>query len=663
MSDGAIVFSTKLDNKDLEKELAKLGQKIKKLEDDIYSSKQKRMALLEQSKQLGAVLDEAKAKLYEMRDATKGTYSATEISEQKERVRGLQSEFNKVVSAADRLGQKIDDATVDLGQAKEQAGELQQRLAKSGPNTEKMARSMEKARKSANKFALRLREVTRSALLFTLISQALAKFRDWMGSVIKTNSEATAAIARLKGALLTMAQPLVDAVIPAFIALVNILTRVISVIAQLVALLFGTTAKNASDAAEDLYKEKNAIEGVGDAAKQATKQLAGFDEINQLTNNTASSSSGIIAPDFSGLKFSELPEWLTSLTISLSDILFEWEDLTTEDVLKKVVAALTTLAGAVIGFSLGGVGGAVIGMVVGASLGAWISELLFDDDGEMSKEEVLKSLCVALGTLVGGILGFAVGGIGGAAVGVAVGASAGALLSDLIFDNDGVVSKDEVIKSLCIALGALVGGILGFSLGGPGGALVGVSLGAAASATLSELVFGGTDKGRGKAILTSLCGALGAIVGGVIGFAVGGPAGAVIGITIGAAVTIKLSDILFEGFSDIKKYNPNFTGFGPDYSWMFKSSAKSVPGLATGSVIPPNRKFLAVLGDNKTETEVVSPLSTMKQAMMEALQESGAGAGGTYTFVVNLDGKEIARNQVKHINNMTIEAGKPVLMF
>ena len=660
MHDGAIVFSTKLNNKDLEKELAKLGSKIQKLENDIYSNKEKRMALLEQAKQLGAALDEAKAKLYEMQGASKGTYSTTEISEQKERVRGLQSEFNKAMSAADRLEKKIEDATMDLGQAKEQAGELQQQLSKSGPNTEKMAKSMEKARKSANKFALRLREVARSALLFTLISQALAKFRDWMGSVIKTNSEATAAIARLKGALLTMAQPLVDAVIPAFITLVNILTRVISVIAQLVALLFGTTAENASDAAEDLYKEKNAIEGVGDAAKQATKQLAGFDEINQLTSNTASSSSGIIAPDFSGLKFSELPEWLTSLTISLSDILFKWKNLTTKDVLKKVVAALTTLAGAVIGFSLGGVGGAVIGMVIGASLGAWISELLFDNDGEMSKEEILKSLCAALGALVGGILGFSVGGIGGAAVGVAVGASAGALLSGVLFDNDGVVSKNEVIKSICTALGALVGGILGFALGGPGGALVGVSLGAAVSVALSDMIFGENGTARLKPILTSLCGALGAIVGGVIGFAIGGPAGALIGITIGATLTIKLTDVLFEGFSDIKKYNPNFTGFGPDYSWMFKSS---VPGLATGSVIPPNRKFLAVLGDNKTETEVVSPLSTMKQAMLEALQESGAGGGGTYTFVVNLDGKEVARNQVKHINNMTIEAGKPVLIF
>lgn len=55
----------------------------------------------------------------------------------------------------------------------------------------------------------------------------------------------------------------------------------------------------------------------------------------------------------------------------------------------------------------------------------------------------------------------------------------------------------------------------------------------------------------------------------------------------------------------------------------------SVPHLATGTVVPPRAgEFLAVLGDNKRETEVVSPLSTMKQAMIEALEAYGGMGGG-----------------------------------
>lgn len=50
-----------------------------------------------------------------------------------------------------------------------------------------------------------------------------------------------------------------------------------------------------------------------------------------------------------------------------------------------------------------------------------------------------------------------------------------------------------------------------------------------------------------------------------------------------------------------------------------------VPALATGAVIPPNRKFLAMLGDQTGGTNVEAPLSTIKQAMAEVL----ASAGGT----------------------------------
>lgn len=49
-----------------------------------------------------------------------------------------------------------------------------------------------------------------------------------------------------------------------------------------------------------------------------------------------------------------------------------------------------------------------------------------------------------------------------------------------------------------------------------------------------------------------------------------------------------------------------------------------IPHLAQGTVVPANYgNFLAVLGDNKRETEVVSPLSTIKKAVADALAENG----------------------------------------
>jgi hypothetical protein len=77
----------------------------------------------------------------------------------------------------------------------------------------------------------------------------------------------------------------------------------------------------------------------------------------------------------------------------------------------------------------------------------------------------------------------------------------------------------------------------------------------------------------------------------------------------------------------------------------------SIPRLAKGTVVPPNKEFMAVLGDNKKEHEIVSPVSTMKQAFMEAMIEMGGNFGGGNTEVVlEIDGREFGRAVVEQGN-------------
>jgi phage-related protein len=87
-----------------------------------------------------------------------------------------------------------------------------------------------------------------------------------------------------------------------------------------------------------------------------------------------------------------------------------------------------------------------------------------------------------------------------------------------------------------------------------------------------------------------------------------------------------------------------------DIQWTAKAPLiplipKYVPKLATGTVVPPNREFMAVLGDNKREPEIVSPLSTMKQAVAEVLAQANIGGGfnGRIEIPVIVSGREIAR--------------------
>ena len=80
-------------------------------------------------------------------------------------------------------------------------------------------------------------------------------------------------------------------------------------------------------------------------------------------------------------------------------------------------------------------------------------------------------------------------------------------------------------------------------------------------------------------------------------------------------------------------------------------SKYKLPMLAQGAVIPPNREFLAVLGDQKHGTNIEAPADLIKQKVMEAMIEMGNNFGGGNTEVVlEIDGREFGRAVVEQGN-------------
>ena len=67
-----------------------------------------------------------------------------------------------------------------------------------------------------------------------------------------------------------------------------------------------------------------------------------------------------------------------------------------------------------------------------------------------------------------------------------------------------------------------------------------------------------------------------------------------------------------------------------------------IPYLASGAVIPPNREFLAVLGDQREGVNIETPLETMLEAFRAALREGGGGRG-SQTVILMLDKRELGR--------------------
>lgn len=103
--------------------------------------------------------------------------------------------------------------------------------------------------------------------------------------------------------------------------------------------------------------------------------------------------------------------------------------------------------------------------------------------------------------------------------------------------------------------------------------------------------------------------------------------------------------------------------FGQDWHFSMPDEPPlipHVPALATGTVVPANYgEFLAVLGDNKRETEVVSPLSTMKQAFLEAMAEGNFGGNDKdINLTINLDGEVIFKGMVNKDSDYRKRFGK-----
>lgn len=88
-----------------------------------------------------------------------------------------------------------------------------------------------------------------------------------------------------------------------------------------------------------------------------------------------------------------------------------------------------------------------------------------------------------------------------------------------------------------------------------------------------------------------------------------------------------------------------------------------LPRLASGTVVPPRAgEFAAILGDNRREAEVVSPLSTIKQALVEAIAQSGGMGGGDITARIYLDGRELGRSTVNFVRDEKNRTGQNPLL-
>lgn len=653
MADGEVVFEATISDEKLHQELNKVKSNIESLQKEFNRLGDQKTPMEDRLRSIGAELDAAKQELADMRTAPKGTYEKIDVSEQAERVRMLQSEFNKTANSIDKLNEKLNKTGDKISDAKTQAVGLTQQIEGRAKGAG-LRNATEAAADSMKVFGQRLKSVVRSALVFTVITQTLTKVRDWVKNVVMVNSEARESIAQLKGALLTLAQPLVSVIVPAFTLLVKVITAVVSQITRLVALISGKSVKATANSAKALNKETSALKGTGNAAKKAASQLAAFDEINQISTDTANDTGGgasadAITPDFS----------------YMDDI---------SDRLKKIADAVMLIAAGLalwkISSSLPGVLGTILQKLGGILIAVGGLILLWDGLSDAWNNGVnwgnLLEMLAGTAALAGG-LAIAFGKVG-AGIGLVV---AGAAMIITAFKD--ICDNGANLQNTLLLIAGIVATGLGFFF--LTGSVIPLAIAGIASILVAMMKLTGNLEEFAKNLKENILGGIIQFIKGVftgnLKMALDGVKKVAKGIVNGVLIIVEsfINNIirglnwLITKINSISLKVPGWVpgvggkGWSPHIGQM---SSITLPRLATGAVIPPNKEFLAVLGDQKSGTNIETPLATMVEAFKQAMAESG---GGTTTVVVQLDGKEIARSTVKNINNMTRAAGKPVLLY
>lgn len=92
-------------------------------------------------------------------------------------------------------------------------------------------------------------------------------------------------------------------------------------------------------------------------------------------------------------------------------------------------------------------------------------------------------------------------------------------------------------------------------------------------------------------------------------------------------------------------------GFTP-FDWLPYINIPQIPYLAQGTVVPANYgNFLAVLGDNKREAEVVSPISSIEKAVENVLARHGMPKELTVTVYMYPNSAAYHREIIKIVND------------
>lgn len=274
---GDLVYEAAIDSGKFDAGLAKLENNAKKAANNVDKAAQKVADLRRQLEELEAVAENER----------KTRKTGTETQETGEAIQKIkqQLETAQLNLEGSQIAQERANAAVSAYVEK-------QRLA---------ALTTQKVSEQFKKFTKRIAGLAKRVFIFTMITKALRTMRKMLFSTIGADKQMSTSLAQIRGNLISAFAPIYNYILPAIRTLLAWLAKLTAVVSVFINSLFGKTASQADASAKALYNQASATKAAGDAAEKTKKQLSGLDEMNRWESKDSSGGGGGssgIAPKF-----------------------------------------------------------------------------------------------------------------------------------------------------------------------------------------------------------------------------------------------------------------------------------------------------------------------------------------------------------------------------
>ena len=444
---GGVSVKLRLDDRDALKDLASLREKIESLNASLNQKRSQRNSVLEEMNKADRRAEQARFSVEKLKAALASAPAGekagirAQLTEANEELRIATSEAARVDKELKKIDASIATGEQNVQKMEEQAGNLVKQVEASNSAMAKLESASAQAAGKMEKAFERLGRMLRRVFVFTVVTKALREIREYLQDVLMSTPDFAAAFGQFKGALLTLVQPILHVLIPALTRLMQIITAVVTALAGLVSKVFGMSLQQSKDNASALYDQASAYKATGSAAKKAANQLAAFDQLNILQDNSSSNNGG----------------GTTTLSGQPS---FEFGDLG-EDKLRNILDLVTLIGAGLLGWKVSDAFGLGLQGAIGIALILWGTLKLvrgyLDAWDEGVSADNLKDLLLGLTALAIGL------GLVFDAVGAGIGLLLGGIALFVLGIKD-IIGNGLNLENMLLTIGALLAAGIGIGL-------------------------------------------------------------------------------------------------------------------------------------------------------------------------------------------------------